>query len=169
MSKATTTFLTKILGFKGGYSLSGKRKERTDKLWVWISSGGVGVFHDVPRNPGNINFLVEYPGSCTFSQEPKKPININNFAGLSRNWVGVKLFMCFPFSWGKRETHTQTSLEISGKGRDNPGAGENFVYVFSVCWFSRPYFLVGISRGCPGSSRIECLCSTFGPYPMAGR
>ena len=31
----------------------------------------------------------------------KKPININNFAGLSREWVGVKLFMCFPFFFGK--------------------------------------------------------------------
>ena len=27
----------------------------------------------------------------------KKPMNMNNFAGLSRKWVGVKLFMCFPF------------------------------------------------------------------------
>ena len=66
----------------------------------------------------------------------KKPININNFAGLSRRWVGVKLFMCFPFSWGKRETHKQNSQEISGKGRDSPGiipgqSRENFVYVFS--------------------------------------
>ena len=66
----------------------------------------------------------------------KKPININNFAGLSRKWVGVKLFMCFPFSWGKRETHKQNSQEISGKGRDSPGiipgqSRENFVYVFS--------------------------------------
>ena len=51
----------------------------------------------------------------------KKPININNFAGLSRKWVGVKLFMCFPFSWGKRETHRQNSQEISGKGRESPG------------------------------------------------
>ena len=48
-------------------------------------------------------------------------ININNFAGLSRKWVGVKLFMCFPFSWGKRETHKQNSQEISGKGRESPG------------------------------------------------
>ena len=51
----------------------------------------------------------------------KKPININNFAGLSRKWVGVKLFMCFPFSWGKRETHKQNSQEISGKGQESPG------------------------------------------------
>ena len=66
----------------------------------------------------------------------KKPININNFAGLSRKWVGVKLFMCFPVSWGKRETHKQNSQEISGKGRESPGiipgqSRENFVYVFA--------------------------------------
>ena len=29
--------------------------------------------------------------------------------------------MCFPFSWGKRETHKQNSQEISGKGRESPG------------------------------------------------
>ena len=51
----------------------------------------------------------------------KTPININNFAGLSRKWVGVKLFMCFPFFWGERETHKQTYQEISGKGRESPG------------------------------------------------
>ena len=31
----------------------------------------------------------------TLSSGEKKPININNFAGLSRKWVGVKLFMYF--------------------------------------------------------------------------
>ena len=66
----------------------------------------------------------------------KKTININNFAGWSWKWVGVKLFMCFPFSWGKRETHKQNSQEISGKGRESPGiipgqSRENFVYVFA--------------------------------------
>ena len=35
-------------------------------------------------------------------QGREKPININNFAGLSRKWVGVKLFMCFPFSFVKK-------------------------------------------------------------------
>ena len=58
------------------------------------------------------------------------------FAGLSRKWVGVKLFMCFPFSWGKRETHKQNSQEISGKGQESPGivpgqSRENLVYVFA--------------------------------------
>ena len=60
-------------------------------------------------------------GSHPTSRGRKKPININNFAGLSQKWVGVKLFMCFPFSWGKRETHKQNSQEISGKGRESPG------------------------------------------------
>ena len=48
----------------------------------------------------------DLPDPC---QGRKQPININNFTGLSRKWVGVKVFMCFPFSWGKRETHKQTS------------------------------------------------------------
>ena len=56
-----------------------------------------------------------------FGGQKKTIININNFAGLSRKWVGVKSFMCFPLSWGKRETHKQNSQEISAKGRDSPG------------------------------------------------
>ena len=55
-----------------------------------------------------------------FSGE-NKPININKFTGLFRKWVGVRLFMCFPFSPGKRETHKQNSQEILGKGRESPG------------------------------------------------
>ena len=62
-----------------------------------------------------------YPPGPASVQGRKKPININNLAGLSRKWVGVKLFMCFPFSLGKRETHKQNSQEISGKGRESPG------------------------------------------------
>ena len=70
----------------------------------------------------------------------EKPININNFSGLSRVWVGVKFVSVLPFSWAKRETHKQNPQEIAGKCRDslgdNPGiilgqSRENFVYVFS--------------------------------------
>ena len=62
------------------------------------------------------------------SRGPKKPININNFAGLSRKWVGVKLFMCFPKSPGNLRKRP-------GQSRDSPGiipgqSRENFVYVF---------------------------------------
>ena len=49
-----------------------------------------------------------------------KPINMNNFSGLSPEWVGVNFVYVLPFSWGKRETHKQNSQEIPGKGRDSP-------------------------------------------------
>ena len=82
----------------------------------------------VRRRRGNLINL-------TIGGAKKKTININNFAGLSWKWVGVKLFMCFPFSWGKEETHKQNSQEISGKGQDYPGiipgqSRESSVYVF---------------------------------------
>ena len=44
-----------------------------------------------------------------------KTININNFAGLSWKWVGVKLLMCFPFSWGTGKHINKIPKEISGK------------------------------------------------------
>ena len=52
-----------------------------------------------------------------FAQEKKKHININKFAGLSRDWVGAKnLFMCFfrviPYGGGK--THKQNSPQNHG-------------------------------------------------------
>ena len=45
--------------------------------------------------------------NCSSGKE--KHININKFAGLSRDWVGAKiLFMCFFFSghslWGRKNT-----------------------------------------------------------------
>ena len=70
----------------------------------------------------------------------KKKININNFAGLSRKWVGVKLFMCFPFFLGKkRNTETKFPGNLRkrpGESRDSPGivpgqSRKNFIYVFS--------------------------------------
>ena len=53
--------------------------------------------------------------------------------------MGVKLFMCFPFSGEKGKHINKNSQEISGKGRDSPGiipgqSRENFVYVFSCLW-----------------------------------
>ena len=44
---------------------------------------------------------------------------------------GQIVYMCFPFSLGKKETHKQNSQEISGKAGTVPGQSrENFVYVF---------------------------------------
>ena len=73
----------------------------------------------------------------------KKPININNFAGLSRKWVGVKLFMCLPFSWEKTKTHKQNSQEILGKGRESPGTvpGYNPVKILFMCFLVYWFFL----------------------------
>ena len=49
----------------------------------------------------------------------KKPININNIAGLSRKWVGVKLFMCFPvFFEGKKGKHIN---KIPRKSQEKAG------------------------------------------------
>ena len=53
-----------------------------------------------PINAGEIpDTLCEYlSGISALVQEKKKLININKFAGLSRDWVGAKnLFMCFCF------------------------------------------------------------------------
>ena len=72
----------------------------------------------MPNQPrGSLNMISILPQGR--KNGPLGPVN--NFAGLSRKWVGVKLFMCFHFSWGKRETHKQNSQEISGKGRESPG------------------------------------------------
>ena len=72
-------------------------------------------------------------------RERKKHININKFAGLSRDWVGAKkLFMCFfrVIPYGGEKTHKQNSPKIPGQSR------ENFVYVFcSLCvFFSFPIY-----------------------------
>ena len=72
---------------------------------------------------------------CT-DQGKKKHININKFAGLSRDWVGAKnLFMCFLFwvnPYGGEKHIDIFPPEILGQSR------ENFVYVFfSLCVFFR--------------------------------
>ena len=70
----------------------------------------------------------------------KKPININNFAGLSRKWVGVKLFMRFPFPGEKRKHINKIPRKSEEKAGTVPGqSGENCVFVFScLLVFSRP-------------------------------
>ena len=72
-------------------------------------------------------------------QGKKKHMNINKFAGLSRDWVGAKnLFMCL-FSghslWGKNTHTNKVPQKIPGQSR------EIFVYVFfSLCVFFAPNF-----------------------------
>ena len=53
----------------------------------------------------------------------KKPININNFAGLSRKWVGVKLFMCFPFLREKAKQINKIPRKFQEKAGTVPGQG----------------------------------------------
>ena len=69
-------------------------------------------------------------------QGKKKHININKFAGLSRDWVGAKnLFMCFfgSFLMGEKKHINKIPPKIPGQSR------ETFVYVFcSLCVFSLP-------------------------------
>ena len=74
------------------------------------------------------------------SQGKEKHININKFAGLSRDWdwVGAKtLFMCVFFfqviPCGGEKTHKQNSPKIRGQSR------ENFVYVFFLYVFFAPH------------------------------
>ena len=60
----------------------------------------------------------------------KKPINTNNFSGLSREWVGVKFCLCVAFFLGEKGKHIKTirrqSQEnvwtVPGKSQNNPGA-----------------------------------------------
>ena len=76
---------------------------------------------------------------------------VNNFSGLSRDWVGLKFVYVLPFSWGKRETQKHNSEEMSGKCRDGPGTVPGYsrdnpvkklLMCFLVYWFfSGPNFL----------------------------
>ena len=72
-------------------------------------------------------------------RERKKHININKFAGLSRDWVGAKnLFYVFFFRvipYGREKTHKQNSPQ---KSRDNP-VKILFTCFFSLCVFFAPY------------------------------
>ena len=72
-----------------------------------------------------------------FIRERKIHININKFAGLSRDWVGATiLILCVFFSghslWG-RKTHKQSPPP---KSRDNP-VRIWFTCFFSLCVFFR--------------------------------
>ena len=89
-------------------------------------------FPRLPKGPSRTrnticgNFLWE-------SQGKKKHININKFAGLSRDWVGAKiLFMCFfrVIPYGGEKTHKQNSPQ-------NPGTipWKFCLRVFSLCVF----------------------------------
>ena len=51
----------------------------------------------------------------------KKTINMNNFAGLSRKWVGVKLFMCFPFLGEKGKHLNKVPKKSQEKAGTVPG------------------------------------------------
>ena len=85
--------------------------------------------------------------------------------------------MCFPFSWGKRETHKQNSQEISGKGRESPGtvpglSRENPVKSLFMCLLVYCFFLALIKTrvlrqitpdGLPEHSAKSCHTVFCGP------
>ena len=80
----------------------------------------------------------DYPES--FFSGKEKHININKFAGLSRDWVGAKnLFMCFfgSFLMGEKKHINKIQKKKAGQSR------EHFVYVFfSLCVCAFPLFSV---------------------------
>ena len=90
----------------------------------------------------------------------EKHININKFAGLSRDWVGAKkLFMCFfgSFLMGEKKHINKIPQKIPGQSR------ENVVYVFlSLCVFFAPY----IQADTPGVCN-EMMESCVGRAPEA--
>ena len=104
---------------------------------------------------------------CTSNNQGKdKHININKFAGLSRDWAGGKiLFMCFfrVIPYGGEKTHKQNSPKIPAQSR------ENIVYVFfSLCVFFRcPNTTTGKSHQWTNTSVGGDFRQTFrtiGPY-----
>ena len=66
------------------------------------------------------------------------PININNFSGLSREWVGVKIVSVSPSFLGKNKhinkihrTTQESAGTVPGQSRDNPGTiPSNSFFVF---------------------------------------
>ena len=79
---------------------SGKLPEKSGEFW-----GKPG------KLLGNLWIAVKLDSQrpCpSFPQGKKKHININKFAGLSRDWVGAKIyFMCFISGhslWGRKNT-----------------------------------------------------------------
>ena len=76
---------------------------------------------------------------CCIIQGKKKHVNINKFAGLSRDWVGAKnLFMCFfgSFLMGEKK-HIN---KIPPKSRDNPVKFCLRVFFFMCFFFSPPNY-----------------------------
>ena len=81
------------------------------------------------------------------NRRTKKPINKNNFSGLSQEWVGVKFVYVFPFSCAKRETHKQIPrksqenyVTVLGQSLDSPGTipGNICLCVSLLIGFFRP-------------------------------
>ena len=90
--------------------------------------------HRYPR----IALISAGGGPLYHGGQNQKPININNFSGLSREWVGSNLFMCGSFPGQKGNTQTKfpgNSGKRLGQSRDNSGiipgeSRETIVYVF---------------------------------------
>ena len=87
-------------------------------------------------------------------QKKRKHININKFAGLSRDWAGGRiLFMCFfrVTPYGDEKHINKIPPKIPGQSR------ENFVYVFFLYVFFAPQWL-----GCGSDVPRMSLGRVFG-------
>ena len=105
-------------------------------LWILRSLRGV-LTSPAQRAPREWQEQVYTDSNAMFGN--KKPININNFTGLSRKWMGDKLFMCFVFP-GDIGKHINKILRksqekagtVPGQSRDNP---VNIMFMsFLVYW-----------------------------------
>ena len=69
-----------------------------------------------------------------FVRGDKKPININNFSGLSREWVGVKIINKIP------RRSQESAGTVPGQSRDNPVKVFLCVLLF-IDFFLAPIFV----------------------------
>ena len=78
----------------------------------------LGDLHVVEHGCGTADGAAATRGEGVGGQ--KKPININNFSGLSQEWVGVNFVYVLPFFLAaKKGTYKEYSQKISGKCRPN--------------------------------------------------
>ena len=83
-------------------SYQGRKRSTNPNYWVRISFSGVP--HEGLGAKTFGMSLETQENQTLFFGGQKKPININNFSGLSREWVGVKFVYVLPFLGKKGNT-----------------------------------------------------------------
>ena len=115
---------------------------------------------NIPKNnsQGIIFVIISCQRVCNVVRERK---NIDNFSGLSREWVGVKFVYVLPFSWGKgkyiNKVPRKSQENAMGQSRDNPGTIPwnlcKFMSSLVYCvFFSGPRLLA--FRKAPGTFKL---------------